>query len=236
MEVSCFTRVVSLTGVSLLTGSADTRLTREAGQLAGQFRGPNRVKPSIIVWLTPHKFGTIWPGRMTCWLPCHPSPAGRSTLLEEERLGKLWLTVVGCGKTWRCTKANSCTLTASMAFSVWVRVACRAGVRISSLGMTGVKYGLSSGGSKASMSSVASFLACQAACSKRDCSSKLPPCNPWPVIWTSASDELQPRPPIQRYGQWQWISSGTSRQWIVLPCKPADTHRIECGLQHGNPA
>ena len=64
-EVSRFTRVVSLTGIALLTGSADTHSTREAGQLAGQFGGPNRVKPSIRVRLTPHKFGTIWLGRMT---------------------------------------------------------------------------------------------------------------------------------------------------------------------------
>ena len=66
------TRVVSPAGVALLMGSADTCLTREAGQLARQFWGPNRVKPVIIVWLTPHKFGTIWLGRMT-WLIAMPS-------------------------------------------------------------------------------------------------------------------------------------------------------------------
>ena len=59
--VSGFARVVGT------AGSVDTRLTREASQLAGQDGGPNKVRPSMTHQLTPHKFGTIWPGRIT-WL------------------------------------------------------------------------------------------------------------------------------------------------------------------------
>ena len=46
---------------------------------------------------------------------------------------------------------------------------------MSSHGTTGVRYGLSSIGSKASMSSVASFPAFQASCNRCDCSSMLSP-------------------------------------------------------------
>ena len=64
-ETSHFIGVVSLAGAVLLIGSAVTRSTREAGQLAGQLSGPRRVRPSIRVWLTPHRLGMTCPGRMT---------------------------------------------------------------------------------------------------------------------------------------------------------------------------
>ena len=171
-EVLRFTGVVSPTGVALLAGSADTCWTREASQLAGQFGGPNRVRPSIMLQLTPHKFGTIWPSRMT-WLVAMLSISCQEEHITWRRESRK--TPACCGGMWRCTKADSCTLTALMAFSVCLQVAVRARLRMSSCGTTGVRYGLSSTGSKASMSSVASFPACQTSCNKHDCSSMLSP-------------------------------------------------------------
>ena len=108
--------VSGFAGVVGTAGSADTRLTREAGQLAGQDGGPNKVRPSMTHLLTPHKFGMIGPGRnnLAGGHTVHLLLVGAQYLEERgrEHSGLIqWNMAMGPGLT-------VVTLTASMAFSV----------------------------------------------------------------------------------------------------------------------
>ena len=49
-------------------GTAVTRSTKDAGQLAEQLGGPRRDSPSNNPLREPHKFGTIWLGRKTWFI------------------------------------------------------------------------------------------------------------------------------------------------------------------------
>ena len=60
-----FVRVLDEPGTFWGAGTAVTRSTNEAGQLAEQLGGPRRDSPSNNPLWEPHRLGTIWLGRKT---------------------------------------------------------------------------------------------------------------------------------------------------------------------------
>ena len=160
-----FVGVLDEPGMFWQVGTAVTRSTKDAGQLAEQLAGPRRDSPSNNPLWEPHRLGMIWFGRKT-WFIAMLSISCRKEQVTCRMVLKRAPTCSGdtCSLArftswvWMFRRASSvcCLATA--------KAAARSGV---ARGKTGVRWGSysSSLGMNSRMELRASFPACRASAS-----------------------------------------------------------------------
>ena len=139
-------------------GTAVTRSTKDAGQLAEQLGGPRRDSPSNNPLWEPHRLGTIWLRRKTWFI------AMLSISCRKEQVSCRMVLKRAPACSWgTCSLARSTSWVWMFhrASSVYRLATAKAGARRwVAQGKTGVSWGSCSSGMNSRMESRASFPAC----------------------------------------------------------------------------
>ena len=205
-----FVRVLDEPCMFWQAGTAVTRSTKDAGQLAEQLGGPRRYSPSNNPLWEPHRLGTIWFGRKT-WFVAMLSISCR----KEQVTCRMVLKRAPTCSEGTCSLARSTSWVwmfhraSSVCRLATAKATARSGV---AWGKTGVRWGSCSCslGMNSRMESRASFLACRASASSWAWSLVLSSVAAIASLRSLASDILPQRLPIQRSGLQQWLLPGLS--------------------------